>query len=96
MINWSEIRKFLENRADAEYVFSDIDCKPRPNSYMVALSLYEDWRQGYWATELDVIIEVLEILEELPNSYEYTETISELNRRYFELTTKKEDEQAAN
>jgi hypothetical protein len=96
MINWSEIRKFLEDRADAEYVFSDIDCKPRPNSYMVALSLYEGWREGYPVNEVEVITEVLEILEDLPDSYEYTETISELNRRYFELTTKKEDEQAAN
>ena len=90
-MNWKPIKKWLEDRADCEYVFNDIDCNPQPNDCMRVLSMIEDWQNGYPVTEEDCVSEVLEILENEPDRDEYEMTIQMLNRRYFELVHTKEE-----
>jgi hypothetical protein len=83
-INWQEIKKWLDGRADCDY---DVNGKAYPNKYMRALTAYEDWQSKLWVvSEEDVINEVLEIIEELPDRDDYNELIYKLNRRYFEMT----------
>ena len=97
IINWKEIRNWLDERAECEYEFNDIDCHARPNKEMRALTMYEDWQSKLWGvSEEDVINEVLEILEELTDRDEYEETIYKLNRRYFFLTEVRYHEQVEN
>jgi hypothetical protein len=91
-INWKEIRNWLDDRAECDYEFSDIDCHARPNKEMRALTVYEAWQQNLWGTtEEEVINEVLEILEELPDREDYNSLIFSLNRRYFEIMNAKEE-----
>jgi arsenate reductase-like glutaredoxin family protein len=89
-MNWKPIKKWLEDRADCEYVFNDIDCNPQPNDCMRALCMIEDWQNGYPITEDDCITEVLEILENEPDRDEYETIIWELNKRYFDIMNAKE------
>jgi hypothetical protein len=86
-INWTDIKKWLSDRADCDSEFSDIDIVHRPNKEMIALGFIEDWQNGLFGIcEADCIVEVLDILEERPDREEYETQIYSLNRRYFELT----------
>lgn len=91
-MNYREIKRYLEGKADASYEWSDLDCIAKPNREMSLLGKVEDFEDGRYDEE-EMLNDLWEYFKDEPY-YDVIHILTIINQRIFALdgaVTNRED-----